>query len=85
MFDMPIAELESLLIAADVCNWQRDPYARGAYSYVTVGGVDAVATYAEPVDDTLYFAGEATHPKFAGTVAAAIETGYRAAEEILSR
>lgn len=85
MFGTSMAELESLLIAVDVCNWQRDPYARGAYSYVTVGGVDAVAAYAAPVDDTLYFAGEATHPKFAGTVAAAIETGYRAAEEILSR
>lgn len=85
MFDLSITELESQLIAADVCNWQRDPYARGAYSYVTVGGVEAVAAYAEPVDDTLYFAGEATHPKFAGTVAAAIESGYRAGDEILSR
>lgn len=84
MFDVPLAELESLLIAADVCDWQRDPYARGAYSYVTVGGIDAVAAYAAPLDDTLYFAGEATHPKFAGTVAAAIESGYRAADEILS-
>jgi monoamine oxidase len=84
MFSLPIAELESQLIAADVCNWQRDPYARGAYSYVKVGGVDAVAAYAASVDDTLFFAGEATHPRFAGTVAAAIETGYRAADEITS-
>ena len=83
MFSLPIAELESLLVAADVCNWQRDPYSRGAYSYAKVGGVPAVATYAAPIDDTLYFAGEATHSKFAGTVAAAIETGYLAAAEIL--
>lgn len=40
--------------------------------------------HAAPIDDTLYFAGEATHAKFAGTVAAAIETGYRAAEEIMN-
>lgn len=85
MFSLPLAEVESLLIGADVCDWQRDPYARGAYSYVTVGGVEAVAAYAAPIDDTLYFAGEATHPKFAGTVAAAIESGYRAADEILGR
>jgi monoamine oxidase len=84
MFSSPLAELETLLISADVCNWQRDPYSRGAYSYARVGGVPAVATYASPIDDTLYFAGEATHPKFAGTVAAAIETGYRAANEILA-
>jgi monoamine oxidase len=83
MFSLPISELETLLITADICNWQRDPYSRGAYSYAKVGGVPAVDVYAAPIDDTLYFAGEATHPKFAGTVAAAIETGYRAAEEIL--
>lgn len=83
MFSLPLAELETLLISADVCNWQRDPYSRGAYSYVKSGGVDAVTVYAAPMDDTLFFAGEATHPKFSGTVGAAIETGERAAREIL--
>jgi len=84
MFSLPLAELETLLILADVCNWQRDPYSRGAYSYVKAGGVEAGAKYAAPIDSTLFFAGEATHPKFSGTVAAAIETGERAASEILS-
>src|SRR5207248_1105448 len=41
-------------------DWQQDPYACGAYSYVTVGGDDARETLARPLDATLHFAGEAT-------------------------
>jgi len=61
-------------------DWGRDPFARGAYSYVAVGGGDARATLAAPVDDTLFFAGEATSlDGQGGTVNGALETGARAA------
>ncbi|HEX6156238.1 MAG TPA: NAD(P)/FAD-dependent oxidoreductase, partial [Burkholderiales bacterium] len=43
-----------------VHDWQADPYARGGYSYVTVGGTGAREELAAPLEDTLYFAGEAT-------------------------
>ena len=43
-------------------DWQRDPFARGAYSYVVVGGDRARETLAKPLRRTLYFAGEATIP-----------------------
>ncbi|HEX4130551.1 MAG TPA: NAD(P)/FAD-dependent oxidoreductase [Pirellulales bacterium] len=76
--------LRPLLVAAEVANWQRDPLARGAYSYVGVDGVEAVAALARPVVDTLFFAGEATHAGMSGTVAGAIASGYRAAEELLT-
>jgi monoamine oxidase len=63
-------------------DWSRDPFARGAYSYVAVGGGDARATLAAPVDDTLFFAGEATSTDGqGGTVNGALETGERAAAE----
>ncbi len=63
-------------------NWSRDPLARGAYSYVAVGGGDARAALAAPVDDTLFFAGEATSTDGqSGTVNGALETGERAAGE----
>ncbi|MBL8157462.1 MAG: FAD-dependent oxidoreductase, partial [Anaerolineae bacterium] len=42
-------------------DWMSDPYTRGAYSYPAVGGLNAAAVLAEPVADTLFFAGEATH------------------------
>jgi monoamine oxidase len=66
-----------------VADWQADPFSRGAYSYTGVGGNDARAVLARPVEGTLFFAGEATHEGQSGTVAGAISTGYRAAEEIL--
>ena len=63
-------------------DWSRDPFARGAYSYVAVGGGDSRAVLAVPVDDTLFFAGEATSTDGqGGTVNGAFETGERAAAE----
>jgi monoamine oxidase len=63
-------------------DWGRDPFARGAYSYVAVGSGDARAALAAPVDDTLFFAGEATSTDGqGGTVNGALETGERAAGE----
>jgi monoamine oxidase len=65
-------------------DWANDPFALGAYSYPRVGGLRAAKILAEPIDDTLFFAGEATDVLgFNGTVHGAIETGRRAAGEIL--
>jgi monoamine oxidase len=72
------------LAAAHVQDWQADPYSRGGYSYVRVGGAGARERLAEPLEDTLYFAGEATDADEAGTVAGALRSGARAAREILS-
>ena len=77
-------EIERLLEAAWVHDWQADPYARGAYSYVTVGGDKARQALAEPLRDTLFFAGEAADTEGeAGTVAGALQSGKRAAREVL--
>jgi len=66
-------------------DWQHDPLARGAYSWVVAGGMDAHRILAEPLQQTLYFAGEATcgHGLNA-TMDGAIESGWRAANELLS-
>ena len=70
--------------AAYYHDWQRDPFARGAYSYVAVGGGTARADLAAPVDGTLFFAGEATDDEGeAATVAGAVQSGERAAAEVL--
>jgi monoamine oxidase len=66
-------------------DWQADPYARGAYSYAAVGGQGARAALAAPVDGVLFFAGEATAGAAeAGTVAGALQSGERAAQDVLS-
>ena len=64
-------------------DWQADPYARGGYSYMKVGGEGAREKLRRPVQKTLYFAGEATDADEAGTVAGALRSGVRAAREIL--
>jgi monoamine oxidase len=67
-------------------DWASDPFARGAYSYPLVGGAHAARELGRPVEQTLYFAGEATCPPPAnGTVEGAIESGERVAREILRR
>jgi monoamine oxidase len=76
--------IESLVEDRRACDWQSDPLARGAYSYVRVGGGKARAELARPVAGTLFFAGEATDTNGkAGTVAGAIASGRRAAREVL--
>ncbi|HEY6290135.1 MAG TPA: NAD(P)/FAD-dependent oxidoreductase [Terriglobia bacterium] len=65
-------------------NWRRDPFARGAYSYAGVGGLEARRSLAVPVENTLYFAGEATDTEgHAATVHGALASGRRAARQIL--
>ena len=65
-------------------DWQADPFARGGYSYIRVGGTGAREELAAPLEDTLYFAGEATDVDEAGTVGGALSSGSRAAKEILA-
>ena len=78
------AEVEGRLEAAYTHDWQADPFSRGAYSYLPVGGVEAQKALAAPVEGTLFFAGEATNTDgHNGTVHGAIATGVRAAREVL--
>ena len=65
-------------------DWQADPFARGGYSYVQVGGSGAREKLAEPLEETLFFAGEATDTEQSGTVGGALASGMRAAHEVLS-
>jgi monoamine oxidase len=84
LFGVPPEQIEKNVVAAYTHNWQSDPFARGAYSYIPAGCVEDVSTFAWPVDDTLFFAGEATHNGGRnGTVDGAIATGRRAAEQVI--
>jgi monoamine oxidase len=72
-------------LEASYCHdWQRDPFARGAYSYVGVGGGTARSELAAAVEGTLFFAGEAAdYAGEAATVTGAIQSGERAADDLL--
>jgi monoamine oxidase len=80
------ARIDDELIDVYTHDWQADPYARGAYCYLPVGGLAAQAELARPVAGTLFFAGEATSTAgHIGTVHGALMTGMRAAREILDQ
>jgi monoamine oxidase len=82
--DMRESELSALLVEHQHHDWNGDPYSRGGYSYVCVGGTQAYRTLAAPVEHTLYFAGEATCGKgYNATMEGAVESGRRAAEELI--
>ena len=85
IFEYPRRKLEQMLQGWYVHDWQSDRFSRGSYSYVGVDGEGAQADLAHPLADTLFFAGEATNSDgHHGEVHGAIETGERAAREILA-
>ena len=83
-FGLTHREARGMVTAAWFHNWENDPYARGAYSYMLVGGNEAPAKLARPVRRTLFFAGEASDSEGrTGTVHGAIASGRRAATQLL--
>jgi monoamine oxidase len=78
------SKLESLMDDAYFHDWQNDPFSRSAYSYGAVGLDGAQRDLASPLENTLFFAGEATDTTgHNGTVHGAIASGHRAASQIL--
>jgi monoamine oxidase len=65
-------------------DYASDPFARGAYSYTRVGGHRAAEQLSRPLDDRLFFAGEATDAEYEGSVAGALASGVRAAREVIA-
>jgi monoamine oxidase len=81
-----VEDLQHSLEDAYFHDWQSDPFSRGAYSYGKVGADGAQEALGHPVENTLFFAGEATDTSgHNGTVHGAIESGYRVAEDVLQR
>lgn len=65
-------------------DWSKVEYIEGSYSYPSVGSHKLRKQLARPIEDKIFFAGEATHYNghFA-TVHGALETAERAVEEIM--
>ena len=65
-------------------NWSKDPFSFGSYSYIAKGAKRSdIRALEAPIDNKIYFAGEATYPYYNSTVHAAHESGLRVAEMIL--
>jgi monoamine oxidase len=91
-FDFAVAELVGVL-GSDfarrlkpirVHRWGIDEFARGAYSYAVPGRADRRAVLVEPVDDRLFFAGEACSLHDFSTAHGGYLTGVAAAEGVIA-
>ena len=69
--------------AWQITRWASDPFAYGSYSFAAVGANQKTRErLAQPVNDRLFFAGEATSAHYPSTVHGAYLSGVRAAKEI---
>ena len=65
-----------------VTAWHGDPWTKGSYSAALPGQAHQRAELARPIDERLYFAGEATSQNFMSTAHGAYLTGIAAVTEI---
>jgi monoamine oxidase len=80
IFDIGEQELRAELVAFRIVDWSAEPFIRGGYSFETVDSAAARQELAEPIQDTLFFAGEALYAgDWPGTVEAALDDGSRVA------
>lgn len=84
IFKIPQEILQGRLVAWNVANWTTEPFTCGSYAYDKVESPQARIILRQPVEDTLYFAGEYMYDGPAiGTVEAALTSGQAVAETIL--
>jgi monoamine oxidase len=91
-FDFAVAELVGVmgsefakrLKPIRVHSWGIDQYALGAYSFALPGYADRRAVLAEPVDDRLFFAGEACSLHDFSTAHGGYLTGVAAADRVVA-
>lgn len=65
--------------------WRREPFVGGSYSHARIGKAAQRAVLAEPVEDRIFFAGEACSRADFSTAHGAYETGIAAARAILAQ
>ena len=67
-------------------NWSKEPFIMGSYSYDFDGSHNAIVeTILEPIDNMIYFAGEALSLDSQATVHGACGSGMEVAEQMINR
>lgn len=85
IFQVKQAFLREQLTHHRIVNWSADPFARGAYSYSTPESRQAQAELVRPVNDKLFFAGEALYSgQETATTEGALASGKEVAGRILN-
>ena len=78
-----VNNLREQLESSKVVVWAKDEFSKMAYSYVPVGAAGLRDKLATPLGSVLFFAGEATNRECASLVHGALQSGYRAADEVV--
>jgi monoamine oxidase len=79
------AEIKKAIGRTQATRWNADAFTLGAASAAVPGAQLARRIMMEPVNDAIWFAGEAAHETLWGTVGGAWESGERAADAVLRR
>ena len=75
IFQLEKEEIDEMMEEYIIADWQEDPWSRGGYSYHTLYSSGAIQLLKGPVENTLYFAGEAVDDGDSpGTVESAIRS-----------
>ena len=86
IFAIAVSPLRELLVQSESHDWQKDPLAQGSYSYLPAGALHVPQALSQPIESTVFSAGEHTDTTGNwGTVHGAMESGQRAAHQILHR
>ena len=75
-------DIEKHIVKTTCSAWGGDPLVRGAYSCALPGHAGARKKLAEPIDQRLFFAGEATSLEFYATCHGAYLTGIATAHDV---
>lgn len=67
-----------------IVNWATNPFSLGAYSYMIINDKEIVNKLKNPLEETLFFAGEALYSgPYKGTVEAALQSGSDIANHLI--
>jgi len=84
IFRIPPAMLQEELTYYKIINWLNQPHIKGGYSYNTLHSEKAKEILSSPVNNTIYFAGEAiSKSESQGTVESALQSGHDTAKMLI--
>ena len=78
-------DVKKAIKRAHATRWNSEPLTLGAFSAAAPGAQGSRRALMEPIDNAVWFAGEAVHETLWGTVGGAWESGERAADAALRR
>jgi len=77
------ADVKSVVRRTQATRWNEEPNMLGAFSAASPGGQPSRKILMEPLNNRIFFAGEAAHETLWGTVGGAWESGERAADAVV--